>query len=81
MGEGKNDTFVKNEISKLKEQSIVAVKLTNGLWHIGIIQSLILTENHEHIRIIDNVLDEVYYINDIESIILLEQKKIDYGKR
>jgi hypothetical protein len=61
-------------LSKLKEKSIVAVKLKNGVWSIGIVDSLILTESSEYIRITDNVLDKVYYINDIESIVLLEQK-------
>jgi hypothetical protein len=62
------------DLSKLKEQSIVAVKLMNGIWCVGTVQTLILNEKSAHIRITDNFLDEVYFINDIESIVLLEQK-------
>jgi hypothetical protein len=60
------------DLSKLKEKSIVAVKLMNGIWCVGTVQSLIFNEKCDHISIVDNFLDEVYFINDIESIVLLE---------
>ena len=68
------DNFINGDASKIKEGSVVAVKLRNGLWHIGIIQTLILTKGNDYIRITDNFLDKVYFLNDIESFTLLEQK-------